>query len=217
MVGVNREIAEEYTEGLTGVFAGGWRLTLTAQKLGVPKALGLTTEEWQERIGGYVRLSVPERREAVAELAEEGLSIRETAAVLGTSATTVHNDQQAVQNGTPDSQNPTISGLEPEQVVQNGTPDGETVTDAEVVEDAIPLHTRQVAAGIMLVLAEEYDEVDVEHLIKRLAGLGSSGRLIGKAREYRDVNAGTMRRASKAVIVREYNKGRTKHTIGPVA
>jgi hypothetical protein len=39
----------------------------------VPKALGFTTEQWvNDRLGGYVKMSIAERREAVKELAAEG-------------------------------------------------------------------------------------------------------------------------------------------------
>jgi ParB family chromosome partitioning protein len=68
-------------------------MVLVAQNLGVPKALGLTTREWvQDRIGGYVQLNVPERREAVAELKEAGLSTRETGDVLGVDHETIRRD-----------------------------------------------------------------------------------------------------------------------------
>jgi hypothetical protein len=42
------------------------------ERLGVLASLGITLDEWvQGRLGGYVRLSIPERREAVAELTAE--------------------------------------------------------------------------------------------------------------------------------------------------
>ena len=85
--------AEEYTQALGQVLAGGWRQRMLAWRLGVPQALGMTLEEWTERrLGGYVRMSIPERREAVAELAEEGLSQREIAGVLGVSQKTIDRD-----------------------------------------------------------------------------------------------------------------------------
>ncbi len=69
---------------------------------GVPAALGIITGEWVEgRLGGYVRLSLPERRAAVAELTGpgedggQGLSKREAAEVLGVSEGTVRNDSRA--------------------------------------------------------------------------------------------------------------------------
>jgi hypothetical protein len=62
--------------------------------MGVPEALGLTTEEWvEERLGGYVRLNIPERREAVTELSEEGLSNVAVAEVLGVGEATVRRDR----------------------------------------------------------------------------------------------------------------------------
>lgn len=78
--------------------SGGWRQTLLAMKLGVPAALGISVPEWQERIGGYVRLSIPERREAVAELAAEGLTTREIGDVLGVHHSTAERDIRAGAN-----------------------------------------------------------------------------------------------------------------------
>lgn len=87
------EDAEEYTQALGQVSAGGWRQILLGVKLGVPDTLGLSTEEWVNgRLGGYVRLSLPDRREAAAELAAEGKSVREAAEILGVSRETVRRD-----------------------------------------------------------------------------------------------------------------------------
>jgi hypothetical protein len=79
--------------------------------------------DWvQDRLGGYVRMGVDERREAVAELAEDGLSLREIAGVVGTSYETVNRDL-SVTNVTPD------DGIAPDDApfraddVTNGTPD----------------------------------------------------------------------------------------------
>jgi DNA-binding CsgD family transcriptional regulator len=64
------------------------------ERLGVPKALGLGTEEWVEgRLGGYVRLGISERRGAVAELTEEGMTAGAIADVLGVSEKTVDRDR----------------------------------------------------------------------------------------------------------------------------
>jgi predicted transcriptional regulator len=53
----------------------------------------MTTRDWvEERLGGYVRLSIPERQEAVAELTAEGMTQREVADVLGVSQPTVARD-----------------------------------------------------------------------------------------------------------------------------
>ena len=84
--------AEEYTQALGQVVAGGWRQIALGQRLGVPKALGLSIDEWvQKRLGGYVKLSIEERRQAVVELHAEGQSQRQIAKVIGVDQKTVHN------------------------------------------------------------------------------------------------------------------------------
>lgn len=89
--------AEEYTQALGQVVAGGWRQIALAERLGVPDALGFESlRDWVEaRIGGYIRLSIPERREAVAELAAEGMPGQEIAEVLGVDPATVSRDLHA--------------------------------------------------------------------------------------------------------------------------
>jgi DNA N-6-adenine-methyltransferase (Dam)/Sigma-70, region 4 len=97
---VNPEDAEEYTAALGQVVAGGYRQVALGKRLGVPEALGLTVGQWVEgRLGGYVRLAIPERQSAVLELDNEGWTNREIAEVLGVSKSTV-NDDLAVQNRT---------------------------------------------------------------------------------------------------------------------
>jgi hypothetical protein len=87
--------AEEYTQALGQVVAGGWRQIALGERLGVPDALGMTTREWvDQRLGGYIRLSISERREAVAELTggEEPMTQRDVAAVLGVGKSTIADD-----------------------------------------------------------------------------------------------------------------------------
>ncbi len=80
---VNREQAEELTQAVGQSVSGAWRTIAALKNLGVPKALGLSTEDWvTQRLGGYIKLSIAERREAVAELKAEGASNREIAGVL---------------------------------------------------------------------------------------------------------------------------------------
>ncbi len=87
--------AEEFAAALGQVMGGGYRLILHAYRHGVPEALGLTRDEWvNTRLGGYVRLAVPDRQEAVKELEEEGLSQRQVAEVLGVDEGTVRNDKR---------------------------------------------------------------------------------------------------------------------------
>ena len=91
---MSREEAEEFTQALGQVMAGGWQLIFHADRQGIPAALDLSTRDWvEQRLGGYIRLSMEERREAVPELIEgEGLSTREAADVLGVSHTTIESD-----------------------------------------------------------------------------------------------------------------------------
>lgn len=93
------EDAEEYTESLGQIIGGTWRQIALAQRLGVPKALGLKTDVWvRERLGGYAKLEISERRQAVAELTAGedeggmGLSQRQAADVLGVEKSTVARD-----------------------------------------------------------------------------------------------------------------------------
>jgi len=85
--------AEEYTQALGQVVSGGWRQIALGQRLGVPKALGLTVGDWvQQRLGGYVKYSIAERRQAVAELKADDKSSREIGEILGVDHKTVLND-----------------------------------------------------------------------------------------------------------------------------
>lgn len=96
---MKQEDAEEYTQALGQVVAGGWRQVALGERLGVPKALGLSTREWvEQRLGGYVRMGLAERKEAAKELAAEGLKQREIADVLGVSQKTVDRDLSPESN-----------------------------------------------------------------------------------------------------------------------
>ena len=124
---LSAESAEEFTQSLSQVFAGSYRQILWAQQEGVPQALGLTTEQWvNDRLGGYVRMQVPDRRKAVAELSKEGLSTRKIGEVLGVSKDTVHDDQRAtVGNPTPKAKKVAKKADPP---VENPTPPDLTAT-----------------------------------------------------------------------------------------
>jgi transcriptional regulator with XRE-family HTH domain len=87
---VKREDAEEYTQALGQVVSGGWRQIALGQRLGVPAALGLSVQDWvKQRLGGYVKLSLPELKTATAELTAQGLKQREIADVVGVNQATV--------------------------------------------------------------------------------------------------------------------------------
>lgn len=123
------EHAEEYTQSLAQIVSGSWRQIAWADREGIPAALGMSTREWvEQRLGGYVRLAIPERRDAVIELADDGRSQREIAAVLGVDVATVNRDL-GVANATPNTPdqeqsapgvaNATPTGLTPEQVAEH--------------------------------------------------------------------------------------------------
>jgi phage N-6-adenine-methyltransferase len=130
---MNRDDAEEFTQSLGQIIGGGWRQIAWADRMGIPEALGLSTQDWVERrLGGYVRLSVSERREASRELTAppqdggQGMTQREAAEVLGVSPFTVNNDlkPEPVRNQTPE---PGEQEERPEPV-RNQTPEPEPVT-----------------------------------------------------------------------------------------
>jgi hypothetical protein len=93
---MNRADAEEYTGALGQIVAGSWRQIALGVRLGVPYALGVTTREWVEKwLGGYVRLSIGERRDAVLELNGQGMTQREIGDVLGVAQKTVDRDLES--------------------------------------------------------------------------------------------------------------------------
>lgn len=112
---MNAGDAEEYTQALGQVVAGGWRQVALGERLGVPEALGLSTRDWvEDRLGGYVRLSIPDRREAVAELTEEGMSTRDIGDVLGVDQKTVSNDRRSgEEDSSPEPESASTPQVEP--------------------------------------------------------------------------------------------------------
>src|SRR5215471_18750490 len=92
---MNKEAAEEFTQAQEQIGRGWWRNILWAQKQGIPAALGLTLPEWAQRIGGYMRLSIEERRQAVAELSSGGMPNTTIASVLGVDEKTIRNDKDS--------------------------------------------------------------------------------------------------------------------------
>ena len=118
---MNRQDAEEWTQALGQIVGGSWRMVALAKQLGVPKLLGLTTEEWvNKHLGGYVKLHVNDRREAVKELKADRYSTREIGEVLGVSNFTVHQD--IVRNVTPREQTAKETAADDGDGVRNLTP-----------------------------------------------------------------------------------------------
>ena len=85
--------AEEYTQSLGLIVAGSWRQIALAKRMGVPKALGLSVEQWvKDKLGGYVKMDALERKEAALELKANGHSTREIGEVLGVDHATAARD-----------------------------------------------------------------------------------------------------------------------------
>jgi phage N-6-adenine-methyltransferase len=93
---MNREHAEEFTRTLGQILGASWRQIKLAHRMGVPKALGISTQQWvTESLGGYLKLSPGEQEEAVGELTAEGYSQRQIEAITGINDTRVHRIQSA--------------------------------------------------------------------------------------------------------------------------
>jgi len=153
------EEAAEWTEAQARVVEGWWRQAALAVKLGVPEALGLSVEEWNQRLGGYVKLAIEERRDAVRELTADGLTQREIAGVLGVSQGTVSNDCRSDQNQSGTGNDPQETDASVPAADQNQSPVSLPVVEAAkeyyTVEEWTALGTPQKKA---LLAAEESDK-----------------------------------------------------------
>jgi len=123
--------AEEYTQALGQVVAGGWRQVALGERLGVPDALGLSTRDWvEDRLGGYIRMAIPERRAAVAELTAEGMSNVAVAAVLGVDEGTIRNDRKGSSESS-ESSEPTPADVGDTAAVSSESSEPETAPQTE--------------------------------------------------------------------------------------
>ena len=147
--------AEEYTAALGQSLGGQWRQVRLAVELGVPQLLGMSTEEWVRlRLGGYIKLSIGERREAIAELRGEGLSQRAIADVVGVGVATVNRDVR-VPDGTEPARPPHNGAPSSVEGVPSGTPESledatadtaatTNVTSIGVAPDLTPVEGRAI-------------------------------------------------------------------------
>jgi len=160
---MTRDDAEDYTVALGQVFSGGWRLILHAQKQGIPQALGMTTQDWvRDRLNGYVRMGIDERREAVAELAEDGRSQREIAAVVGVDEKTIRRDIGAA-NAAEDDQKPSNDADDTADRAANAAPEpGDRFIgyDPPLKQEVITrdmAEAAETAAAVARVMADDSD------------------------------------------------------------
>jgi transposase-like protein len=73
----------------------------------------MSRREWAETYHGYMRLPIEERREAVRELSEQGMTAAQIGDTLGVTPRTIHKDRHPESLPGPRSMS---NGLEPEQV-----------------------------------------------------------------------------------------------------
>lgn len=93
---MNRALAEELTQAVGQSTSGAWRTIAGLKALGVPKALGLTDEEWLKKyLGNYIQLAVAERYDAVIAAKAAGLSNRQIAKTAGVDEKTIRKDLRA--------------------------------------------------------------------------------------------------------------------------
>jgi transposase-like protein len=132
----SREDAEEFTAGLADITAGLFKQIALGIKLKAPEALGMARADWaQDRLGGYALKAPEERREAVAELVEEGLNNSEIADALGVDEGTVRNDKKANSEDSGSGPLDTQGGSEDSESLEDRHP--EPTGEREVVE-AVP-------------------------------------------------------------------------------
>lgn len=154
--GISQDEAEELTVGLGQIHAGGWRMTASLIRLGVPKALGLSNEDWvKDRLGGTVRLAIDERREAVEELTAEGMSQREIAAAIGVSQPTVNSDLRD-PNLSPEPETLSSESVS-DQNVSPDEPDEDTLAETLIDDELITEERAQRIAEVDALRAADND------------------------------------------------------------
>jgi transposase len=150
------EDAEEFTRSLGQIIGGSWRQIALAKRLGVPKALGLDTEQWvRERLGGYIKLSVAERRQIVADATADGHTQTEIAEFLGVDKATISRDVanattlDAVATLAADEKVVRAVKAEERRQEQQQTRDAQHVEDGCTVDDLQTLIARDKKFGVI--------------------------------------------------------------------
>jgi len=168
------EAAREYSESLGMIGAGTLRQVAWAQQQGIPKALGMDLRTWIETfVGGWVRLTIEDRREVVLELTAPvedggmGLSQREAADVLGVTNATVSRDR-AVTNVTDD------------DATERGAVTNVTEQQEEPIEDEPWIALKQAVDSVGS-LAKSYDAARIAAAVpaRRRAATAKRLRSIG--------------------------------------
>jgi hypothetical protein len=161
---MNKQDAEEYTRSLSQIFAGSWQQIAWAQGQKIPQALGLTTEQWvKERLGGYVRMAIADRREAVLVLTAEGMSTRQVGEVLGVTHTTVENDLGGKNLPKPPSKEPKTGKKLPDK---QEPPPASNGADKSLTEEQIKERIEKAKNEALIKAKEEHDKKHVEEVDK---------------------------------------------------
>lgn len=179
---MNRDQAEEYTQSLGQILNASWRQIKLARELGVPRALGLSVDQWvNQRLGGYVRLPSEERKAAVLEMKAEDpkMTQRAIGEVLGVNAGTVNRDLADVANATSDDD--PYKG-KPNADVANATPIEESF--ALKSQSQSDYEAEQVALNKRRTLFQNYAEA--LHALKFFASSNCADELIEAALHFPD-------------------------------
>jgi len=92
LLNLSTDDAREYSESLAQIGEGWWRQVAWAFRQGIPEALDMSRRQWAAKYHGYLKMEIPERREAVAELTAEGMNNSQIADTLGVDERTVRRD-----------------------------------------------------------------------------------------------------------------------------
>jgi len=164
---VTPEEAEEYTQSLGQIGGGLWRQILWAERQRIPAVLGLSLRQWvDERLGGYVKLAIEQRREIVKQLTApvvdggEGLSNREAADIIGVAEGTIRNDLKPdAQDYAPELVDALDTQPAPEPDAQDYAPE----PDPQSVENPVDLPATEAdRADVVLELARQSTNDTVE-------------------------------------------------------
>lgn len=93
---ITKDDAEEYTNSLAQHLVASYRQIELAHRMGVPAALGFSSlKDWvNTRLGGYMKLSVDQRKEAIKELEAQGYTKNtKMAEIVGVSEMTIRRDR----------------------------------------------------------------------------------------------------------------------------
>jgi hypothetical protein len=94
---ISKEQAEEFTRNAAELVHIGYKNILWADNVGIPTVLGYESlRDWvTDKLGGYIRYPIEERREIAKELRANGKTKTAIGEILGVSNDTIKNDLAA--------------------------------------------------------------------------------------------------------------------------